>query len=55
MAPQIVGVLNHYLDQFPQMNQNQILTKMLRESTKDIIKSNPKDTPNLMSFIKREN
>jgi len=52
-APEIVGVLNHYLDQFPQMNMKQITTKMLQDSTKDIIKGNPKDTPNLMSFIKR--
>lgn len=54
-APETVGVLNHILDENPQMNQNQILTKMLRESTKNIIKSNPKDTPNLMSYIERKN
>lgn len=53
-TPQIVGALNHYLDQFPQMNMKQIKEKMLEDTTKDTIEGNPKFTPNLMSFVKRQ-
>ena len=53
-TPQIVGVLNHYLDQFPHMNMKQIKEKMLSDATKNVISGNPKNTPNLMSFIKRQ-
>jgi len=53
-TPEIVGTLNHYLDQFPQMNMKQIKEKMLEDATKDTIEGNPKFTPNLMSFVKRQ-
>ena len=53
-TPQIVGALNHYLDQFPHMNMKQIKEKMLSDATKNVISGNPKNTPNLMSFIKRQ-
>jgi subtilisin family serine protease len=53
-TPQIVGVLNHYLDQFPNMNMKQIKEKMLSDATKNVISGNPKNTPNLMSYIHRE-
>ena len=53
-APEIVGVLNHYIDRFPNMNMIQIKEKMLEDATKDTIEGNPKNTPNLMSYIHRE-
>jgi subtilisin family serine protease len=53
-CPQIVGALNHYLDQFPHMNMKQIKEKMLEDATKDTIEGNPKNTPNLMSYINRQ-
>jgi cerevisin len=53
-TPEIVGVLNHYLDQFPHMNMKQIKEKMLSDATKNVISGNPKNTPNLMSYIHRE-
>jgi subtilisin family serine protease len=53
-TPQIVGALNHYLDQFPHMNMKQIKEKMLSDATKNVISGNPKNTPNLMSYIHRE-
>jgi len=53
-CPEVVGVLNHYLDQFPQMNMKQIMSKMLEDATKDTIEGNPKNTPNLMSYIHRK-
>ena len=53
-TPQIVGALNHYLDQFPNMNMGQIREKMLSDATKDTIKGNPRKTSNLMSYIHRD-
>lgn len=53
-CPQIVGVLNHYLDQFPHLNMKKIKEKMLEDATKDTIEGNPKNTPNLMSYLHRK-
>lgn len=53
-TPQIVGVLNHYLDQFPHMNMKDIKEKMLSDATKNTIRGNRKNTQNLMSYIHRE-
>ena len=53
-CPTIVGILNHYLDQFPHLNMKEIKEKMLEDATKDTIKGNPQNTPNLMSYLHRE-
>jgi len=53
-CPTTVGILNHYLDQFPHLNMKQIKEKMLEDATKDTIEENPKNTPNLMSYLYRE-
>lgn len=53
-TPQIVGVLNHYIDKFPHMNMRQIKEKMLEDATKNTIRGNPKNTLNLMSYVHRE-
>lgn len=53
-CPEVVGTLNHYIDQFPHMNMKEIKAKMLEDATKDTIEGNPKNTPNLMSYINRE-
>jgi hypothetical protein len=53
-CPEVVGTLNHYIDQFPHMNMKEIKAKMLEDATKDTIERNPKNTPNLMSYINRE-
>ena len=52
-CPSVVGVLNHYLDQFPHMNMKEIKAKMIDDATKDAIKGNPVNTPNLMVYLKR--
>jgi hypothetical protein len=52
-CPAAVGVLNHYLDMYPRMNMKQIKEKMLNDATKDTIEGNPKNTPNLMIFLER--
>lgn len=53
-TPILVGVLNHYIDQFPHMNMKQIKEKMINDSTKEIIKGNPLETNNLLVFLNRE-
>ena len=52
-CPVVVGVLNHYLDMYPELNMKRVKTKMLEDATKDIIKGNPKFTPNLMVYLDR--
>lgn len=52
-TPALVGVLNHYLDMYPHLNMKQIKEKILSDATKDTIGGNPKNTPNLMVFLKR--
>jgi len=52
-TPALVGVLNHYLDMYPHLNMKQIKEKIFSDATKDTIIGNPKNTPNLMVFLKR--
>jgi cerevisin len=52
-APQISGVLNHYLDHYPDLSQEELLTKLLEHSTKDHIKKNHRDTNNLLVYLNR--
>jgi hypothetical protein len=52
-TPALAGVLNHYIDMYPSMNMKEIKNKMLEDATKDTISGNPKQTPNLMVFLKR--
>ena len=52
-TPIIAGVLNHYIDMYPNMNMKQIKEKVLSDATKDTIENNPKNTPNLMVFLAR--
>ena len=53
-TPNLAGVLNHYIDQYPQMNMKQIKEKLLEDATKDTIENNPDNTPNLMVYLHRE-
>jgi hypothetical protein len=53
-GPILAGVMNHYLDMYPDMNMAQLKKKMISDATKDTITSNPnKDTPNLLVYLKR--
>jgi cerevisin len=52
-TPVLVGVLNHYIDQFPDMNMAQIKEKMLSDATKNSITSNQKNTANLLVYLDR--
>lgn len=53
-CPAAVGVLNHILDQNPHFNMKQLKEKILSDATKDTIEGNPKNTPNLLIFLHRE-
>ena len=55
ITPQNVGILNHYLDMYPNLNMKGIKDKILNDATKDTIKGNPKKTNNLMVYLNREN
>lgn len=53
-CPQIVGVLNHYLDQHPELNMKQLKEKVLGDSTKDHIKGKKNSTNNYLVYLHRE-
>ena len=52
-TPILAGIINHVLDENPHLNMKQLKEKILNDATKDIIEGNPKFTPNLMVFLKR--
>lgn len=53
-TPVLAGVLNHFVDMYPNMNMAQIKQKMLSDATKNAITGNPnKRTPNLLVYLNR--
>jgi subtilisin family serine protease len=52
-TPILVGVMNHYLDMYPNLNMKQLKEKILSDATKDTIEGNPKQTSNLMVYLNR--
>lgn len=53
-CPVFVGVLNHYIDQFPDLNMKQMKSKVLDDSSKDKLSGNPKNTNNMFVYLHRE-
>lgn len=53
-TPILAGVLNHYVDSYPDMNMAQIKKQMLKDTRKDIITENPKETSNKMIYLYRD-
>ena len=53
-TPNLVGVLNHYLDQFPSLNMQGVKDKMISDATKNHMVGNPKKTNNLLVYLHRE-
>ena len=53
-TPILAGIMNHFLDMHPSLNMKQLKEKILSDATKDTIKGNPKNTPNLMVYLFRE-
>lgn len=50
-TPILVGIINHYLHQFENVNMEQLKEKILNDSTKDIIDGNPENTPNKLVYL----
>lgn len=50
-SPITVGVLNHYINAFPTYNMQQITQVLLDTASKDKIKGNKENTPNLLVFL----
>lgn len=53
-TPILVGVLNHYINQNPDLNMNSMKKLLLKDSTKDIMTGNPKGTNNLFVYLNRD-
>lgn len=53
-TPILAGVLNHYIDQNPTLNMQDLKKKVLSDSTKDILVGNPKSTRNSFVFLNRK-
>lgn len=53
-TPNLVGVLNHYLDQFPSLNMKAVKDKMMKDASKNKLSDNPKNTNNLLVYLHRE-
>ena len=53
-TPILAGIMNHYLDMYPNLNLKQLKEKILSDATKDTIKGNPKNTQNLMVYLNRQ-
>jgi len=52
-CPALVGVLNHYLDQHPELNMKALKEKVLSDSSKDKIIGDKKRTNNYLIFLNR--
>lgn len=53
-TPNLVGVLNHYLDLHPNLNMAQVKKKMMSDATKNHLTGNPKKTNNLLVYLNRD-
>jgi len=53
-TPILVGVLNHYLDQYSDLNMKMIKEKLLSDASKDKLSNNPKHTNNLLVYVNRD-
>lgn len=52
-TPIFVGVLTHYINMYPELDMKAIKEKILKEATKDHIKSNVRNTNNLLVYLHR--
>lgn len=52
-TPLLAGVLNHYIDRFPEMDMQKLKDTMLTDSTKNALDGNPKGTANLLVYLNR--
>ena len=52
-TPNLVGVVNHYLDLYPTLNMQQLRDKMKADATQDHMSGNPAKTNNLFVYLNR--
>lgn len=52
-TPILAGILNHYLDMYPDYNMAKIKKQILKDATKDSISNNPFNTNNLLAYLHR--
>jgi cerevisin len=52
-SPVMVGVLNHYLDMYPDMNMKAITQQILTDASEDKILNNKKNTNNVLAYFNR--
>jgi subtilisin family serine protease len=52
-SPVMTGVLNHYIDMYPNLNQKQLLDVVKKTATKDVMKNLKGQTNNLLAFLHR--
>lgn len=53
-TPNLVGVLNHYLDQFPFLNMRDVKKKMMTDASTNKLIGNPRNTNNLLVYLNRD-
>ena len=53
-SPVLAGVLNHYLDMYPDMNMKAIKKQMVSMSTKDVISGEKDDTVSHLVYLERK-
>ena len=52
-SPVLAGVLNHYLDMYPDLNMNTIKEKLIETSTKEVISGERPDTSSNLVYLER--
>jgi cerevisin len=53
-TPILVGVLNHYIDQNPELSMKQLKKLVLKSASKSKINNNPRNTNNLLVYLERD-
>lgn len=53
-TPILVGVLNHYIDQNPELSMKQMKKLILKSASKSKINDNPRNTNNLLVYLERD-
>jgi cerevisin len=52
-TPILAGIINHYLDMFPDLSQKELKAKLLKYATKNHIESNKDNTNNMLVYLNR--
>lgn len=53
-TPIFVGAMNHYIDQYSNLNMKKLKNKILNEGGQDLISNNPLDTNNILIYLNRQ-